>query len=75
MDYLVHPKTLPHLNWPIKRAMNYKKAFLKYKKCTHHLDRFARQRHKLRQLTRHFIAEYEDNLALNIKEVLEVHIC
>jgi hypothetical protein len=51
--------------------MNHKKkAFSKYKicKCIHHWDRFARVRNKLRQLIRHFIADYEDNLALNIKD-------
>ena len=64
-------KTLPPLNWPIKRAINHKKkTFSNYKKCkcTHHWNRFPRARNELRQLTRHFIHGYEDNLALNIKE-------
>ena len=70
-SFVKAPKIPQHLNRPIKRAMNRKKkAFSKYKKCkcTHHWDRFARARNKLRQLTRHFIADYEDNLALNIKD-------
>jgi len=46
-SFVKAPKTLPHLNQHIKRAMNCKrKAFSKYKKCicTQHWDRFAKAR-------------------------------
>ena len=65
------PKTLLHPNQPIKRAMNHNKnTFSKCKKCkcTHYWDHFARAKNKLRQLTRHFISDYEHNMALNIKD-------
>lgn len=70
-SFVKAPRTLPHIDRPIKRAMNRKKkALSKYKKCvcTRHWEHYARARNKLRHLTRHFMAEYEEKIAFSIKE-------
>ena len=69
-SFLKTPKTLPYLKQPIKMVVNSKKKdFSKHKKCKcTPLGSFYKSKEKLWQLTRHFIADYEDNLVLNIKD-------